>query len=43
MYLKRYINFLENTEVTENTILVKINVTSVYANIPRRKALLPRQ
>ena len=39
MYLKRYINFLENTEVTENTILV----TSVYANIPRRKALLPRQ
>ena len=30
-----FINFLENTEVPENTILVSMDVTSLYTNIPQ--------
>ena len=29
-----FINFLESTEVPENTILVSMDVTSLYTNIP---------
>ena len=31
------INFLENTEVQENTILVSIDVASLYTNIPQEE------
>ena len=34
-----FINFLENTEVTENAILVSMDVTSLYTNIPQEEGI----
>ena len=41
-YLKdttEFINFLGNTVVTENAILVSMDVTSLYANIPQEEGI----
>ena len=34
-----FINFLENTKVTENAILVSMDVTSLYTNIPQEEGI----
>ena len=34
-----FINFLENTKVTENAILVSMDVTSLYKNIPQEEGI----
>ena len=34
-----FINFLENTKVTENAILVSMDETSLYTNIPQEKGI----
>jgi hypothetical protein len=34
-----FINFLEDTEVPENTILVSMDVTSLYTNIPQEEGI----
>jgi len=34
-----FINFLESTEVPENTILVSMDVTSLYTNIPQEEGI----
>ena len=41
-YLKdttHYINFLEKTKVSEDTILVSMDVTSLYTNIPQEEGI----
>ena len=41
-YLKdttHFINFKENTKVTENTVLVSMDVTSLYTNIPQEEEM----
>ena len=41
-YLKdttHFINFIENTKVTENTVLVSMDVTSLYTNIPQEEGI----
>ena len=34
-----FINFLENTKITENAILVSMDVTSLYKNIPQEEGI----
>ena len=34
-----FINFIENTKVTENTVLVSMDVTSLYTNIPQEEGM----
>ena len=41
-YLKdttHFISFIENTKVTENTVLVSMDVTSLYTNIPQEEGI----
>ena len=41
-YLKdttHFINFIENTKITENTVLVSMDVTSLYTNIPQEEGM----
>ena len=34
-----FINFIEKTEVSQNTILVSMDVTSLYTNIPQDEGI----
>ena len=34
-----FINFIEKTQVVENTVLVSMDVTSLYTNIPQGKGI----
>ena len=36
-----FINFIEKTKVSQNTILVSIDVTSLYTNIPQEEGIGP--
>ena len=39
IHLTHFINFIEKTKVSHNTILVSMDVTSLYTNIPQEEGI----